>query len=112
TYLYTAKQYTLSLHDPLPSSEYATRALKNSKEWYETGPATDYLLDAESVLTFSSSIESPWPENNIVHAQLFPGKEKRAAVLVLANWNAKWNGPRGLCEWLPELGICGVKLSL
>ena len=37
-------------------AEYATRALKYSKEWYETGPATDYLLDAENVLTFSSSI--------------------------------------------------------
>jgi Prolyl oligopeptidase family len=93
-------------------AEYAARALTNSKEWYETGPATDYLLDAENVLTFSSSIESPWPENNIVHAQLFPGKEKRAAVLVLPNWNAKWNGQRGLCEWLQRLGISALKMSL
>ena len=93
-------------------AEYAIHALKNSKEWYETGPAADYLLDAENVLTFSSSIESPWPENNTVHAQLFPGKEKRAAVLVLPNWNAKWNGQRGLCEWLQRLGISALKMSL
>src|SRR5207253_10129291 len=68
--------------------EYSAHALKKSQDWYETEPATDYRLDAGNVLTFSSSIESPWPENNIVHGQLFPGKGRRAAVLVLPNWNA------------------------
>src|SRR5438445_11593772 len=52
-------------------AEYATRALKNSKEWYETVPAADYLVDAENVLTFSASIESQWPEDNIENARLF-----------------------------------------
>src|SRR5271165_3702223 len=79
---------------------YARRALENSREWYQTVAASDYRLDSENVLTFSSSIESPCSENNTVHAHLFPGKEKRAAVLVLPNWNAKWHGQQGLCEWL------------
>src|SRR5436305_1756429 len=89
-------------------AEDAERVLKNSAEWYETDAASDYRLDSDNVLTFGSSIVSPWPENNIVHAQLFPAKRKRAAVLVLPNWNAKWGGQLGLCEWLQRLGVSAL----
>ena len=92
--------------------EYARRAVESSREWYHTDPASDYRLDRENVLTFTSSVESPWAENNTVHAQLFESKAKRAAVLVLPNWNAKWNGQRGLCEWLRRFGISALKMSL
>lgn len=92
--------------------QYSREALKNSRAWYETDAAPDYRLDSDSVLTFRSSIASPWPENNTVHAQLFPARTKRAAVLVLPNWNAKWQGQRGLCEWLRRLGISALKMSL
>ena len=27
------------------------------------------------------------------------------AVVLLPNWNAKWHGQRGLCEWLQRIGI-------
>jgi hypothetical protein len=103
------------------------------------------------VLTFTSSIVSPWPENNTVHAQFFPSRralkpaasqnnspngnkavnadngakanpnlnrsqlataDKGAAVLLLPNWNAKWHGQRGLCEWLQRIGISVLRLSL
>src|SRR5262249_43388704 len=79
---------------------YARRATENSHEWYATTPAPDYRLDSEQVLTFTSSLASPWPENNVVHARLWPGRNKNAAVLVLPNWNAKWHGQDGLCVWL------------
>lgn len=93
--------------------EYAKRAIENSKEWYAAAPVSDYQLDSENVLTFTSSLVSPWPENNKVHAQLFPAKSKTSpAVLVLPNWNAKWHGQRGLCEWLQRIGITALKLSL
>jgi len=107
---------------------YSRQALANSRGWYETDPATDYRLDAEDVLTFRSSIESPWPENNIVHAQFFRAKERqirgravagdgvranpKRAVLVLPNWNAKWEGQHGLCKWLQRLGISTLRMSL
>jgi Prolyl oligopeptidase family len=32
--------------------------------------------------------------------------------LVLPNWNAKWHGQRGLCEWIQRLGITAVKMSM
>ena len=92
--------------------QYARWATENSREWFATTPADDYRLDAENVLTFTSSVQSPWPENNTVHARLFPGRSKAAAVLVLPNWNAKWNGQDGLCEWLQRLGITALKLSM
>ena len=72
----------------------------------------DFRVDEENVLTFPSSIESAWPENNVVHAQIFPGKKGGAAVLVLPKWNAKWHGQRGLCEWIQRLGITALKMSM
>jgi hypothetical protein len=92
--------------------EYAARALDNSQEWYAVDRAADYRLDQENVLTFTSAVESPWRENNTVHARVFPGKNKRAAVLVLPNWNAKWHGQQGLCEWIQRMGITALKMSL
>src|ERR1700682_6446680 len=80
--------------------DYAATALLRSREWYEPAPATDYKLDGDGVLTFTSAIKSPYPENNTVHAQLFPGKKRRPAVLILPNWNAKWHGQLGLCKWI------------
>jgi hypothetical protein len=102
---------------------YARAAVESSHEWFQVKPADDYLLDAESVLTFTSSIESPWAENNTVHAQFFPARnafpalngnchKALPAVLVLPNWNAKWHGQRGLCEWLQRVGISVLRMSL
>jgi Prolyl oligopeptidase family len=97
--------------------QYARRAIDCSKECYAVRAATDYRLDGENVLTFTSSIESPWPENNTVHAQFFPARKTRMsmrgpAVLLLPNWNAKWIGQRGLCVWLQRIGISVLKMSL
>lgn len=95
---------------------YALHATQASKEWYAVDAASDYRLDAENVLTFSSSIASAWPENNTVHAQFFPARRRSprnaAAVLLLPNWNAKWHGQRGLCEWLQRIGLSVLRLSL
>jgi Prolyl oligopeptidase family len=99
--------------------QYANHSIEHSSEWFATTAADDYALDHENVLTFTSSIESPWPENNKVYAQLFPAKMSRSgphktppAVLVLPNWNAKWHGQRGLCEWLQRIGITALKMSM
>jgi hypothetical protein len=101
--------------DPDPAAyvrNYARWAIENSHEWFATTPAEDYRLDAENVLSFTSSMQTHWPENDTVHARLFPGRNKNAAVLVLPNWNAKWHGQDGLCQWLQRLGITALKLSL
>jgi hypothetical protein len=92
--------------------EYAREAIENSDAWYAARSVKDYKLDAEKVLTFTSPLESAWPENNTVHAQLFPGKKVGPAVLVLPNWNAKWHGQVALCHWLQRMGITAMKMSL
>jgi len=81
-----------------------------SDEWFAAPPANDYQLE-DNVLTFTSAIASPWAENNRVHGQLFPGKRK-AAVVVLAQWNARWEEQQSVCRWLNRLGLTAIKMSL
>ncbi len=92
--------------------EYAQAAIADSRTWYAADQVSDYRLDAENVLTFTSPLESAWPENNTVHAQLFRGKKVGPAVLILPNWNAKWHGQVALCHWLQRMGITAMKMSL
>lgn len=111
-------------HEPDPGTyvrNYAESAVENSRDWLYTTAATDYRLDAANTLTFTSAIESPWTENNTVFARLWPAKRgwkppikapKGCALLVLPNWNAKWRGQDGLCEWISRFGITALKMSL
>ena len=90
---------------------WAKQTLACSDEWFSATPADDYRL-ADGVLNFTSAIRSPWPENNLVHARFFPAKKSGPAVVVLPNWNAKWDGQVNLCRWLNTLGITVLRLSL
>src|ERR1700733_14474995 len=90
---------------------FARETVARSDEWFATTPADDYALK-DNVLTFTSAIESPWPENNRVHAQLFRARRSGPAVLVLAQWNCRWEEQQNVCRWLNRLGITAVKLSL
>ncbi len=107
-----------SPNDPNPRAfvrEYARNAIEHSADWFAASPATDYRLDRENILSFTSSIESPWTENNTVHAQFFPARQKTGpgpAILILPNWNAKWHGQNGLCRWIQRLGITVLKMSM
>src|SRR5579863_2038338 len=91
--------------------QFVEHTLAHSDEWYANGPATDYSLD-NGVLTFTSAIESPWPENNLVHAQFFQARHTGPAVVVLAQWNSRWEEQTDVCRWLNKLGITAVKMSL
>jgi hypothetical protein len=96
---------------------FVERTVADSDAWYAARPAADYKLDG-NVLTFISAIQSPWAENNRVHGQFFPakgpgaGKGKGRAVVVLAQWNARWEEQQGVCKWLNLMGISAVKMSL
>jgi len=91
---------------------YSRAAIAKSEEWYAAEEVGDYWLDRENVLTFTSTLNSPWEENNTVHAQFFRGKKAGPAVLILPNWNAKWHGQVALCHWLQRMGITAMKMSL
>jgi len=92
--------------------KFAAETMARSEEWYFAGEAPDYSLDRENVLTFTSAIESPWAQNNRVHAQYFPAEPGSAAVVVLAQWNSRWEEQQAVCRYLNFLGLTAVKLSL
>lgn len=90
---------------------FVAEAIAGSENWFSATPACDYKLE-NNILTFTSQIRSPWLENNRVHAQFFPGRKPGRAVVVLAQWNAKWEEQQGVCRWLNRLGLTAVKMSL
>ena len=93
-----------------------------SDDWFAASPASDYMLEAArqnghrsrepELLSFTSAVKSPWPENNLVVAQFFRAGGRGPAVVLLPNWNAKWRGQRSLCEWLVKLGISVLRMSM
>jgi hypothetical protein len=92
---------------------FVEHTIAHSDEWYATTPADDYSLSTDNVLSFSSQITSPWPENNRVHGQLFCARRSGGpAVVVLAQWNARWEEQQSVCRWLNLLGITAIKISL
>jgi len=101
-------------NDPNPRAfldHFITEKVASSDAWYAVGPADDYMLE-DNVLTFTSAIASPWPENNRVYGQVFPARHTGPAVVVLAQWNARWEEQQSVCRWLQHLGITAVKMSL
>ncbi|HLV94013.1 MAG TPA: hypothetical protein VKS44_02380 [Candidatus Acidoferrales bacterium] len=101
-------------HDPDPRAflnRFVDATLADSDDWFAVSPADDYEL-RDNVLTFTSQIASPWPENNRVYGQLFRARQTGPAVVVLAQWNARWEEQQNICRWLNRLGITAVKMSL
>ncbi len=98
---------------------FVEQTLAASDAWFACETPTDYELKslAEGApwmaeLEFTSAICSPWPENNRVHARLFPARDSGAAVVVLPQWNADYQAHVDICRWLNRLGITALRLSL
>src|SRR6185369_11061754 len=90
--------------------EYATEALHNSSEFYSCPPSADYEF-SDGLLKFSSAIQTPYAENNTVYGRVFDSG-KDLAVVVLPQWNCKWDGQVKLCRILQRAGITALRLSL
>lgn len=89
---------------------YVSRTLEDSSTWYACEPTTDYHLDGE-ILRFPSAIETPYVENNTVWGRFFDA-QKNLAIVVLPQWNCKWDGQIQLCSVLQHVGITSIRLSL
>jgi hypothetical protein len=90
------------------------RTVGDSERFYDVTPATDYAL-VDEVLTFTSAVETPHAENNLVRARYFADhseRGRRRAVVVLPQWNADAEGHIGLCRLLNRFGISALRLSL
>jgi len=86
-------------------------ALADSDEFFAYERQRDFELEG-GILRFPSPVESPHPENNTVHAQWFPAKKSKRAVVLLPHWNAPAHGHNALCRGLQTLGISTLRLSL
>lgn len=90
---------------------WADQTIAQSDAWFACEPAADYGL-ADGILTFTSAIRSPWPENNTVVARFFRARLSGPGVVVLPQWNAKWEAQVDICRWLNRVGITVLLLSL
>jgi hypothetical protein len=107
--------------EPVPAGEpraalqaWGEAALDRSDDFYRVEPARDYALRGD-VLTFTSAIHTPHPDNNVVRCRYFPDqspKGRRRAVVVLPQWNSDAEGHVGLCRLLNRFGISALRLSL
>ena len=101
--------------DPRTSLQrWGEATVPRSGEFYAVEPATDYVLRGDT-LTFTSAIDTPHAENNVVHARFFPDaspRGRRRAVLVLPQWNSDAEGHVGLCRLLNRFGLTALRLSM
>ncbi|HUQ90450.1 MAG TPA: alpha/beta hydrolase family protein [Bryobacteraceae bacterium] len=93
-------------------ADFVDQSLSNSDAFFSAPTPSDFRLDG-SHLTFTSAIESRYPENNTVHADYFPapGHQGRA-VIVLPQWNSDVNGHVGLCKLLNKFGLTALRMSM
>ena len=92
--------------------EFVSGALADSGRFFSYETPRDYRLEGGR-LTFTSPLETPYPENNLVHAAFFPvPRDRDRAVLVLPQWNADESSHQGLCKLLNRFGITALRMSL
>lgn len=95
--------------------------MDSSDEFFSYRTPTDFRLVDGNLLKFTSAVETPYPENNIVHGQWFPPRNgrgasgsyaKKTAVIVLPHWNASVGQHRALAAGMAKLGMAAVRISL
>jgi dienelactone hydrolase len=116
-------------------SRFNDRIIRDSDNFYSYRKPTDFRLERREVqvfstrevpdprleakvrgthaecLRFTSPVETPFPENNLVNARWFPAKGHRA-VVVLPHWNSDALSYNSLCRVLNWMGIAVLRLSM
>src|SRR5215468_11264394 len=104
-------------------AEWVGHVMTDTDAFFTPPPTTEYSLgpaspDGERLLTFPSAFTTPHDANNTVYARLFPPRgrgsptDRRAAVLVLPQWNSDAGGHIGLSKLLAMNGMTALRLSL
>lgn len=100
-------------HDPAAYLSLLNQAATgNSDEFFGYRSPSDFKL-TRNLLRFTSAVHTPYPANNVVHAQWFPAQRRtKSAVIVLPHWNAQAQQQVSLCKGLQFLGLSALRLSL
>src|SRR5690242_11792700 len=96
-------------------ADFSARTLANSDEFFSAPPVRDhrFVTGRPGILTWTSTIETPSPENNTAYATYFPHEHNRnAAVVVLPHWNAKAGTYFDLCRFFNKVGLSSLRLTL
>src|SRR5579862_6205431 len=98
-------------------TRWVSHIMADTDAFFTPPPINSYELDPRSGtgqrLTFPSALVTPHPANNTVHCRYFPAHSsgpapsarRKAAVLVLPQWNADADGHVGLCRLLAWNGM-------
>lgn len=111
-----ATRFPQNGHGPDAYLKLLNRAgLDSSGEFFSYRTPRDFVL-RDTLLRFTSAVNTPYRENNCVHAQWFPARParngRRVATLVLPHWNASAGQHNALCRGLAKLGISALRLSM
>ncbi len=100
---------------------WVSHVMADTDAFFTPETTSDYSLRGDE-LTFPSAFETPHAANNTVYCRYFPAPEarafsrasarRRAAVIVLPQWNADPGGHVGLCKLLAWHGLSALRLSL
>lgn len=99
-------------------ASWVSRVMADTDAFYTPPASTDYMLgppsaEGDRILHFPSALETPHAANNRVFCRLFRARgPRRAAVLVLPQWNADASGHVGLSRLLALNGMTALRLSL
>jgi hypothetical protein len=101
-------------------SDWVSQVMRDTDAFFTPGLTQDYQLGpaddvGDRVLTFTSALETPHASNNTVYCRYVPAKRiggRRAAVLVLPQWNSDEGGHVGLCRLMAMNGLTALRLSL
>jgi hypothetical protein len=92
-------------------TKFSHDCVTQSSTFFGHTPRNDFRLEG-STMTFTSEIETPYPENNVVHAEYFPASGSNGrAVLVIPQWNSDDQGHIGLCRLLNRFGLSALRMS-
>ena len=97
-------------------AQHTQRAMAASEEFYALSSINDWKLTGNN-LTWTSTVQTPSPENNLARARLYkPRRDRknkpRAAVLVLPQWNAQPDSHVEACRIFNGLGMTALRLTL
>jgi hypothetical protein len=97
--------------------EHTREVMQRSEDFYALPQISDYQFN-DNLLTWTSAIHTPSPENNTARARFFPAPEnkksmeQRRAVVILPQWNADSESHVALARVLNRLGINALRLTL
>lgn len=96
--------------------QHTARTMQTSDEFYALPRIRDYRLEGDQ-LTWTSAVNTPSPENNLARARYFPAKRKdgrqaRAGVVVLPQWNAQPESHVEACRIFNFIGMTALRLTL